>query len=98
MLILVDELALNLRNGVAHGLSQLGNLNEVTANNVLYLFFMLLQFRLDELWIEFLNHSQEYLTVIAEQIQKKAPQLTQFLEIHKISPEKVPKTSVNQHV
>lgn len=49
MLILVDELALNLRNGVAHGLSQLGNFNEVTANNVLYLFFMLLQFRLDEL-------------------------------------------------
>ena len=47
-LLLVDELGLNLRNDVAHGLSKLDNLNEVNANIVLYLFFMLIKFEWEE--------------------------------------------------
>ena len=47
-LLLVDELGLNLRNDVAHGLSKFDNLNEVNANIVLYLFFMLIKFEWEE--------------------------------------------------
>ena len=47
-MLLVDELGLNLRNDVAHGLSKLRDFNEVNANVVLYLFFMLIKFEWEE--------------------------------------------------